>query len=304
MKKIWNKSLLYALAVTTALGSIALPSSARAGKEGVFLANDTYFTLERVSVASGSSSLMQFTLKLHNGSSSVIDFNRYGVRVLDAAGNRYPARLTGKLSARVQPGADQEFPFYSELGNLPSAEGLKVDLFEWNGSGTDGIRDIGALNASVDVPAAAEPGTQAVISLQDADTSLDSEGFVTVKRGDAYETVESGKRYLYVDLAFKNDSGSDLTLPSALQYRLRDAQGYSYEGSLLTGDSSVLPSGRYGRAHGPHAGSDGRSGGVRRHEPAALDRCFRRRRSACEPAGGRSFSGDGPWRRARADRQQ
>ncbi|MGY4760849.1 DUF4352 domain-containing protein [Paenibacillus caseinilyticus] len=243
MKKIWNKSLLYALAVTTALGSIALPSSARAGKEGVFLANDTYFTLERVSVASGSSSLMQFTLKLHNGSSSVIDFNRYGVRVLDAAGNRYPARLTGKLSARVQPGADQEFPFYSELGNLPSAEGLKVDLFEWNGSGTDGIRDIGALNASVDVPAAAEPGTQAVISLQDADTSLDSEGFVTVKRGDAYETVESGKRYLYVDLAFKNDSGSDLTLPSALQYRLRDAQGYSYEGSLLTGDSSVLPPG-------------------------------------------------------------
>ncbi|WP_426453316.1 hypothetical protein ACP26L_13915 [Paenibacillus sp. S-38] len=243
MKKIWNKSLLYALAVTAAFGSVALPSGAWAGKEGVFLAGDTYFTLERASVASGSSALMQFTLKLHNGSSSVVDFNRYGVRVLDAAGNRYPARLTGKFSARVQPGADQEFPFYSELGNLASAEGLKVDLFEWNGSGTDGIRDIGALNAAVEAPAGSEPGVQATISLQDADTSLDSEGFVTVKRGEAYETVESGKRYLYVELAFTNDSGSDLTLPSALQYRLRDAQGYSYEGSLLTGDSSVLPPG-------------------------------------------------------------
>ncbi|MCZ8520707.1 MULTISPECIES: DUF4352 domain-containing protein [Paenibacillus] len=243
MKNIWNKSLLYALAVTTALGSIALPSSVKAGKEGVFLAGDTYFTLERVSVASGSSSLMQFTLKLHNGGTSVVDFNRYGVRVLDAAGNRYPARLTGKLSARVQPGADQEFPFYSELGNLPSAEGLKVDLFEWNGSGTDGLRDIGALNAAVEAPAAADPSAQSTISLKDADTTLDSEGFVTVKRGDSYETVESGKRYFYVDLAITNDSGSDLTLPAALQYRLRDALGYAYAGSLLAADSSVLPPG-------------------------------------------------------------
>ncbi|MDO3677268.1 hypothetical protein [Paenibacillus ehimensis] len=231
---------LGALAISTVCLSASAPP-VYAGKPGVFVANDTYFTLENASLAAGGDSpLMQFSLKLHNGGSGAVDFNGYGVRVVDEAGNRYPARLGSKQSARVQPGKEQTFDFYSQLAPGVKAEGLKVDLYAWDGSGADQTRDIGALPVANSLPGGVSAASQTVMRLKDADPAAKEDGFLTFVQGDGFRIVENGKPYLYMNLYVTGSGKTGITLPSALQYRLLTSDGRTLPGALTGSDSSSL----------------------------------------------------------------
>ncbi|MFB6362720.1 hypothetical protein ACFCP7_01495 [Paenibacillus elgii] len=233
---------LGALAISAVCLSASAPA-VYAGKPGVFLANDTYFTLENASLAAGGDSpLMQFSLKLHNGGGGAVDFNGYGVRVVDEAGNRYPARLGSKQSARVQPGKEQTFDFYSQLAPGVKAEGLKVDLYAWDGSGADQTRDIGALPVAGSLPGGVSAASQTVVRLKDADSAAKEDAFLTFVQGDGFHVVENGKTYLYVNLYVTCSGKTGVTLPSGLQYRLLTSDGRTLAGALSGSDgSSLLP---------------------------------------------------------------
>ncbi|MBU7320875.1 hypothetical protein [Paenibacillus oleatilyticus] len=233
---------LGALAISAVCLS-ASPPAVYAGKPGVFVANDTYFTLENASLAAGGDSpLMQFSLKLHNGGTGAVDFNGYGVRVVDEAGNRYPARLGSKQSARVQPGKEQTFDFYSQLAPGIKAEGLKVDLYAWDGSGADQTRDIGALPVADSLPGGVSTASQTLLRLKDADPAAKEDVFLTFVQGDGFRVVENGKPYLYVNLYVTGSGKTDATLPSGLQYRLLTSDGRTLAAALSGSDnSSLLP---------------------------------------------------------------
>ncbi|WP_054977692.1 hypothetical protein [Paenibacillus sp. A3] len=233
---------LGALAISAVCLSASAPS-VYAGKPGVFVANDTYFTLETASLAAGGDSpLMQFSLKLHNGGSGAVDFNGYGVRVVDEAGNRYPARLGSKQSARVQPGKEQTFDFYSRLAPGVKAEGLKVDLYAWDVSGADQTRDIGALPVADSLPGGVSTASQTVVRLKDVDPAAKEDVFLTFVQGDGFRVVENGKPYLYVNLYVTGSGKTDVTLPSGLQYRLLTSDGRTLAAVLSGSDnSSLLP---------------------------------------------------------------
>ncbi|NEN83849.1 hypothetical protein [Paenibacillus elgii] len=231
---------LGALAISAVCLSASVPA-AYAGKPGVFVANDTYFTLENASLAPGGDSpLMQFSLKLHNGGSGAVDFNGYGVRVVDEAGNRYPARLGSKQSARVQAGKEQTFDFYSQLAPGVKVEGLKVDLYAWDGSGADQTRDIGALPVAGSLPGGVSTASQTVVRLKDADPAAKEDVFLTFVQGDGFRVVENGKPYLYMNLYVTNSGKTEATLPSGLQYRLLTSDGRTLAAALSGSDSSSL----------------------------------------------------------------
>ncbi len=233
---------LGALAISAVCLSASVPP-VYAGKPGVFVAGDTYFTLENASLAAGGDSpLMQFSLKLHNGGSGAVDFNGYGVRVVDEAGNRYPARLGSKQSARVQPGKEQTFDFYSQLAPGVKADGLKVALYAWDGSGADQTRDIGALPVADSLPGGGPVASQTVVRLKDADPAAKEDAFLTFVQGDGVRVVENGKPYLYLNLYVTASGKTGVTLPSGLQYRLLTADGRTLPGTLSgPGGSSLQP---------------------------------------------------------------
>ncbi|WP_051775267.1 hypothetical protein [Paenibacillus tyrfis] len=242
LKKPSRTAWLGALAISAVCLSASVPA-VYAGKPGVFVANDTYFTLENASLAAGGDSpLMQFSLKLHNGGSGAVDFNGYGVRVVDEAGNRYPARLGSKQSARVQAGKEQTFDFYSQLAPGVKAEGLKVDLYAWDGSGADQTRDIGALPVAGSLPGGVSTASQTVVRLKDADPAAKEDAFLTFVQGDGFRVVENGKPYLYMNLYVTGSGKTEVTLPSGLQYRLLTSDGRMLAAALSGSDgSSLLP---------------------------------------------------------------
>jgi hypothetical protein len=233
---------LCALAVCTTL--LANVPMASAGKPGVFIANDTYFTLENAAFTSGAdSSALQFSLKMHNGSGSVIDFNGYGVQIVDEQGNSFPAKLTSQQSARVNTGQEQQFSFVSQMAKGINPQNLKVHLFSWDASAPSFMRGIGDLAVSTAVASGdLNPSQLMLLSMKDIDSSYSPESMVAMRLGNSYEVTESGNRYLYTDLYIRNAGSSSFQLPASLQFRLKGPDSLTYSGSLVnTAQETLLP---------------------------------------------------------------
>ncbi|MGO4273120.1 hypothetical protein AB4Z22_25325 [Paenibacillus sp. TAF58] len=88
MKRLLSRSAI----MLTAASFLTFPfaTSALAGKEGVFLSDSVYFTLDKVTLSAGvEDGSLRFSLGLNNNSSSPVDFNNYGVKVIDTNGVSY-----------------------------------------------------------------------------------------------------------------------------------------------------------------------------------------------------------------------
>ncbi|NQX64735.1 hypothetical protein HQN90_01210 [Paenibacillus alba] len=239
MKRLLSRSAL----VLTAASFLTLPlaTSAFAGKEGVFLNDSVYFTLDKVALSAGADdSSLRFSLGLNNNSSTPVDFNNYGVKVIDANGVSYTAKLTEKVTARVKGGETGTFKFTSEIpANLAPGQ-LKVDIFEWN---YNKMHDLGAL--SVDA-ALTETGQsvhqQAVINLQEIDATLSDNALVTAELGNSYKVYKDGAWMIYTDLVLENLSDAALKLPDGLEYNYQDSKGLTYNAQFAKGaGQSLLP---------------------------------------------------------------
>ncbi|TMV52199.1 hypothetical protein FE783_04450 [Paenibacillus mesophilus] len=223
---------------------IALPPiTASAGKEGVYLSDTVYFTIEKVRFSAGADdSVLRFAINLHNGSSAAVDYNPFGVRVTDDSGFSYSAQLTGQQSARVLPGKEQEFAYEARIAKGVQAEQLRVVLFAWNYGASITMNDIGSFSVTAAMEFAAESAPQAIVPLSKVDTTLSSDDKVEFRIGNEYFIYENNDWNLYIDLVAQNAGTSGLTLPAGLKMRLEDASGQTVAVTTIDGaDRSLLP---------------------------------------------------------------
>lgn len=238
MKRLLSRSAL----LLTAASFLTLPlaTSAFAGKEGVFLSDSVYFTLDKVTLSAGADDgSLRFSLGLNNHSNSTVDFNNYGVKVIDSSGITYTAKLNEKVVARVKAGETGTFKFTSEIPSNLSAADLKVDIFQWNYNSTS---DIGALSVeSAMIEAGQTPEHQAVINLKEIDTTLAEDALVTAKIGQSYKVYKDGVWMVYADLTLANESSSSLKLPDGLELNFQDSKGLTYGAQFVTSVGTLLP---------------------------------------------------------------
>ncbi|MFK7691941.1 hypothetical protein [Paenibacillus sp. HJGM_3] len=236
----------YTLAVLLALLSLVLAPlwsvPAQAAKEAVYLSDTVHFSLQDVMLSAATDSqTLRFTVNLANDSEASIDFNAYGVRVSDTAGNSYSAQLSEKTTARVQPHKTQPFKYSSNIAAGLKVDDLSVVLFAWDAKEADYMRDIGSL--SIAVAAADQPVTkQAVIlNMDEVDTALPDDASVSFQPIGGTKVVKDGAWTMYVDLRVENLGSTGFKLPAALTYQLVDAHGLTVSATAMAGVDTLLP---------------------------------------------------------------
>jgi hypothetical protein len=239
LKNLLSKTTL----LMTTAGLIALPlsPSAFAGKQGVFLNNSTYFTLGDVILASGSDKgALRFTLELNNGSDQSIDFNHYGVKIVDSSGTSYTAQLSEKSTATVSPNQTQDFKFISQIPSDLKADQLKVDIFEYDYSSSSKSKDVGALSVAAAITGNQPSNPQIVLNMNEVDSTLPTDALVSFELGKSYRVLQNGAWNVYTDFYVQNLGGSGFKLPSGLIYNLKDSSGLQYDAQTASTTSSTL----------------------------------------------------------------
>ncbi|MEF3304986.1 hypothetical protein [Paenibacillus sp. GYB003] len=219
------------------------PYAALAGKEGVYISGDVYFTLENVRFSEGSDdSILRFSVALHNGSDSAVDYNYFGARVTDSSGFSYSAQLAGQHNARVQPGKEQLFAYEARVAKGLSPAQLRVAMFAWNYGTTVSMTDLGSFSVAAAMEEAAEAAPEAIVPLGKVDAALAADDLVRFRVGGEYFVVENGDWSWYAELVAENAGDSGLSLPAGLKLRLENAAGQTVAATAVDGaDKSLLP---------------------------------------------------------------
>ncbi|TXK82658.1 hypothetical protein [Paenibacillus sp. N3.4] len=242
IRKLTSISLKHTSFALLLTGSLAAASwaapAAHAASEAIYISNSSYFTLNQAALSSSS---LQFSVALHNGEGSAIDFNQYGVRVTDKAGHSYTAKLSEKKSASVLPGQDQTFRFYSNLAAGETADQLQVDVFRWDFSKPDFMNHLGVLPVASVVQDGQVNVPEQIINLRTLDSTLANDASIAFRLGQSVRVSENGKWYLYTQVSAKNLGSSSVKVPTGLQARLVDADGLKYASTIVSSDTTFLP---------------------------------------------------------------
>ncbi|WP_159887946.1 hypothetical protein [Paenibacillus puerhi] len=197
------------------------PSVSHAGKEGVFVNNSVYFTLEEVSLAKSSDSQsMQFRVMLTNGGSSAMDFNHYGVKVSASDGRSYYAQLSEKAEALVASQTSRTFAFVAKLASDLSADQLSVTFFDRSRNQAE----LGSLSVSKAM-SFQQNDHQFVFNLATVDAALSGSTFVSVQAGSAFAYPVDGKWNVALNATVKVSGTNSTWDPTGLNYVLKDEQG-------------------------------------------------------------------------------
>ncbi|SDC53359.1 hypothetical protein SAMN02799630_00083 [Paenibacillus sp. UNCCL117] len=197
------------------------PNISYAGKEGVFINNSVFFTLEEVSLSkSTDSQSLQLRVMLTNGSGTAVDFNNYGVKVTAPGGRSYYAQLSEKADALVNPQSSQTFAFISKLASDLTADQLSVTFFDRSRNQLE----LGSLSVSKAM-SFQQNDRQFVFSLSAADPAQTGSTFVSVQAGAAFAYPADGKWNVALDTTVKVSGTSSGWDPAGLSYALRDEQG-------------------------------------------------------------------------------
>lgn len=240
-KRFWNglmAVLLFAALLVPAFGNKAV-----AGKEGVFLDSDVYYTLEKVQLSPGSDkSTFRFTLELVNNSPYNLDLNKYGAAVRDASGNRYGTELTEKVSSLIPAHSTTPLKYSAKVAAGVTLDQLQVEIYIWDMKSPGYIRSMGKLSASAAAEATQSSKPQAVVDLNDLDASYASDSLVSFELQNSYHAYAKGNWNIYAELSAENLGSSSFKLPSSLSVSLKSGSGLSYNGTIVYGgDVSILP---------------------------------------------------------------
>ncbi|MEK8128433.1 hypothetical protein WMW72_11005 [Paenibacillus filicis] len=222
-KRIKYPLIAWLLIIACLLLYSLCPGVSYAGKEGVFVNNNVFFTLEEVSLSKSSDSQsMQFRVMLTNGSGSAVDFNNYGVKVATADGRSYYAQLSEKADALVSPSSDKTFAFIAKVAPDLSADQLNVTFFNRSRNQLE----LGALSVSKAM-SFQQNDHQFVFNLSTVDASQTGNTFVSVQAGRAFAYPSEGKWNVLLDITAKVSGTASTWDPTGLNYVLQDAQGRS-----------------------------------------------------------------------------
>lgn len=243
-RKLRTRMMIFMIAAALIVSLIPYGSlSVYAGKEGVFLNDNVYFTLEQVDASVGNEGgLLRYTVRLNNNGDDTVDMNAYGVKVKTPDGASLPGRLAGKASSLVKPGQSIDYEWISELPAQIDAELLKVTVFAWDFSESDFMRDLGDLTVSAAEHMKRSDRPQTVVNLREADSVLTENAFVALEPVRSHLFMKNGSWHLDVDLLAENLGSSGFKIPDGVQFRLHDESGHVYPGSLIYGlGQSLLP---------------------------------------------------------------
>lgn len=234
---------ILALLLVAALIVPLYGNRAKAGQEGVYIADNAYYTLDKVQLSPGSEkSTFRFTLSLVNGSQSTLDLNKYGASVWDASGNRYAVELAEKVSSRVAAGTTKELKYAAKVPAGTALDQLQVEIYSWDTSVSGYMRSIGKLSAAAAADASQSTKPQAIVDLTDVDTSYASDSQVNFELQRSYHALVNGNWNVYTELTAENLGSSSFKLPSGLLLSIRNGAGLSFNGSVVYGgDQAILP---------------------------------------------------------------
>jgi hypothetical protein len=240
-KQKWSIALVILL-----LAAFILPSftpKVEAGKEGVYISDSVYFSIDDVKLSPGDDlQTLRYTLELVNGSGSYVDYNKYGAAVLDGSGNRYSSEITAKINSRVKPGKTLKVSLVSKIPAGISLSELKIQIYAWNFVSTSYIKPLGTLNAASVEEAQTSDKAQAVFNLADVDSSYSSDALAAFELNNSYKMLADDTWNVYVQMNVENLGSSSYKIPSSLVYTLIDEDGLAYSGSVVYGgDQSILP---------------------------------------------------------------
>lgn len=229
------------LSVLTFVLYAGLPGISFAGKEGVFVNDSVYFTLEDVALSKGSDTqMMRFNVRLNNDGDSVVDFNRYGVRVTSATGGSYYAELSRSSDALVAPHSAADYYYVATLPGWLDSTQLQVSVYER--SGYD-LRDLGSLSVA-NAQSVREQAHQLVLNMADVDSALSTNAFVSFQAIKAVVVPEDGKWNVSLDVAVNVPGTESVTLPTGLKYFLHDGRGGTFAMTANAIDGSTINSGQ------------------------------------------------------------
>lgn len=240
-KRLRSKASL--MLVAAMLVTLLLAPFALAGKEGVYLSSQTYFTLEQVSFSSGTdNALLKFVLRMHNGSNQDVDFNYYGARVTDSQGRSYSATQVNRQNARVLPGKEQDFQFSARTASSVQAGDLNVTLFAWDYSQSNYMRDLGSLSVAAAIQEGGNAASETTVSLSQVDSALSTDASVSFRLDQSYRVYQGNSWNMYTDLTISNPGSSAVTIPASLKYRLTNPNGQLFAATVVQGgDQPLLP---------------------------------------------------------------
>lgn len=229
------------LSVFTFFLYAVVPGISYAGKEGVFISDSVYFTLEDVTISQGSDAkMMRFNVKLNNDGGSSVDFNRYGVKVTSSAGGSYYAALSQKAEAQVAPYSSVNYYYVATVPAAVDSAQLQVTIYERSGSS---LQDIGSLSVS-NAQSLREQAHQLVLNMADVDSTLSSNAFVSFQAVKGAAIPKDGKWDISVDVAVSTTGSESITMPTALKYYLHDGQGRTFSMTANAVDGTTINSGQ------------------------------------------------------------
>ncbi|TBL76284.1 hypothetical protein [Paenibacillus thalictri] len=240
MLKSLRLLLMFALVGCLAWSGMA-PRPAAAGKEGVFIGDGVYFTLEAAELSKETDSqTMRFTVRLNNDGESSVDFNRYGVKVTAEGGGSYSAQLSQKAAGTVAPASAVDYMYVSKIAAGLPADQLKVTIFDRSGGG---ISDIGSLTVA-NADTLRQTDSQLVLNLSDVDSSAANDSILTLRAQQAFVQPKDGKWLLSADIAAEYSGTGSTALPSGLKWTVRDKSGKTYAAAVKMADGSALSAGQ------------------------------------------------------------
>ncbi|WP_284644444.1 hypothetical protein [Paenibacillus silviterrae] len=226
------------LTVCLALALLA-PGISHAGKEGVFIDSSVYFTLEEAALSQGSDNqTLRFQVKLNNDGWTPVDYNRFGVKVTTSAGGSYYAGLLQKGEGIVAAYSAASYYFTSTLPAGVTPDQMFVTIFERNGSG---IQDLGSLTVAK-LENFRQSHQEVLLALSELDSAASNSEILSFRAMKGFANPqEDGKWLITLDLIVTPQGTDTVTLPAALKYYLRDANGYAHPmtAKLLNGGAAL-----------------------------------------------------------------
>ncbi|MDB5054763.1 MAG: hypothetical protein JWM44_2813 [Bacilli bacterium] len=236
------KRFLFIVTALILIASSFTPSITNASNQGVYLSPTVFFTLDNVSLSSGTDSqTLNFTLNLTNQSDQNIDLNQYGVRVLDKDGNKFSAQLNEKASARVLSHQAQGFKYAAQVPKNISIGQLSVDIFVWDFSTATYTRDLGSIGISPTVDNSVANANKVVLNMGDLNSAIPSGSSVSFELVRSYKQLVNGVWSIYSDMYVDNQSSQALSLPANLLFNLRDENKQYYSSTIISGGGQPIP---------------------------------------------------------------
>ncbi|GFZ75839.1 hypothetical protein GCM10008018_21330 [Paenibacillus marchantiophytorum] len=219
---------IIALSLTMAFGAIT-PVWANGSPVGttvaigkVLITSSSYFELKQIHVLPDQSGkISTFTITIHNGGSSELQFIDYWVKLKSKSGNQFTARLlpADKDKNRLAPGSTTELTFYATVNSSTNLQDLVVQFIKWEFSQANFERVLGEVAVPDDYTDVTSSDGTATISVGGVSVQASVKKFVKNKN----EKYHVPTVYLKLE-----NAGSQTVIIPAYLFSIRTQEGLLY----------------------------------------------------------------------------